>query len=143
MSDDDPYVERTIRTPHAVITLKGVLSKVDDIYRTCNTALLATGRYTIPNPDDSPWKDYTPPPEENVDHLRRRVDHLETLLRQSETHNAVQNLRSANRILELERNEWRQAFTEQTALVESALSSLTDDPNPNLYSHVAMSFLRT
>jgi hypothetical protein len=141
MSDDDPHVERTIRTPHAVISFKGTLSQVDEIYRTCNTALLATGRYTIPKPGDNPWQEYTPPPEENLDHLRRRVAHLESLLKQSEAHNAMQDLRHANRILELERNEWRQAFTDQAEIMKSALTSLRDDPIPTLYTHVAISYL--
>lgn len=141
MSDDDPHVERTIRTPHTVISFKGQLSQVDEIYRTCNTALLATGRYTIPKPGDNPWQGYDPPPEENVDHLRRRVAHLEALLRQSEAHNAVVDLRHENHVLTLQRGEWMQAFVDLNDACRSALTSLRDDPNPTLYTHVAIQYL--
>lgn len=141
MSDDDPYVERIIRTPGATVTLKGPLSQVDAMYRTCTQALLATGKYTIPKPGDDPWQHHSPPPDDNIDHLRRRVTHLETLLRQSEAHNAVQNLKSRNRELELRAAEWAQAFVDLNTACQSARVSLNDDPEPNLYTAVALEFL--
>lgn len=141
MSDDDPFVERSIRTPNATITFKGTLSQVDDLYRTTNKALLASGKYTIPKPDSNPWQQYTPPSDDNPDHLRRRITHLENLLRQSESHNAVQDLRHDNHVLTLERDEWRTAFTDLNTAVVSARTSLADDPEPNLYNAVALTYL--
>lgn len=141
MSDDDPTVERTIRTPNAVISFKGQLSQVDNLYRTCTQAMLATGKYTIPKPGDNPWQGYDMPPEDNVDHLRRRVAQLEALLKQSESHQEMVDLRHANHVLGLEAQEFRQAFVDLNDACQSALTALRDDPEPDLYSAVAIEYL--
>ena len=141
MSDDDPYVERVIRTPGTTVTLKGPLSQVDSVYRTCTQALLATGKYTIPKPGADPWQQYDPPAEDNVDHLRRRVLYLEGLLRDSEDHEAMRALRQQNAQLVIQENQWKQAFVDINDACVSARTSLSDDPEPNLYTAVALSFL--
>lgn len=142
MSDDDPIADRTIRVAGTVITLHGELSHVDALYRLCTKAMLETGKYTIPKPGDDPWRDYersTPP--HSPDFLRRRNAELERQLAESENHETIRQLRIDLAAARIETGVYRQGFTALSDQVESAISSLTDDPDPNLYNHVAVSFL--
>lgn len=142
MSDDDPLVNRTIRTPKATISIHGDLSQVDDLYRLFTHALLDTGKYTIPNPDDNPWKEYEQITQVNSpDFLRRRNQELERQLAESESHETIRQLRTELATANMTTEVYRKGFTALSDQVESAIKSLTDDPNPNLYNHVAIHFL--
>jgi hypothetical protein len=141
MSDDDPITSRTITTPKATITINSELFHVDEIYRLTNKALLATGKYTIPPPGSNPWDKFPTPQVHSPDFLRRRLEEVTRQLEEAQDRNAIQDLRSANHILEMERDEWRQAFIDQTKMIEMAYYSLRDDPEPNLCNAVARQFL--
>lgn len=141
MSDDDPLVSRIIRMPNATISIHGTLSHVDQVYRDCTSALLASGKYTIPAPGDNPWQEYGAPKEDNVDHLRRRVRDLEAILSVSENHAALQAMRASFKKVEAERDLFKQSFSDLDHNMQLALYSLQDDPEPNLYNAVAIEFL--
>lgn len=141
MADDDPLVSRTIRTPKAVISIHGDLSHVDDLYRTFTRALLDSGKYTIPKPGEDPWQDYEQPQTHSPDFLRRRNAELERQLSESENHEAIRQLRTELATANMTTEVYRKGFTALSDQVESAIKSLTDDPNPNLYNHVAIHFL--
>lgn len=85
---------RTIRTPGAFVTIGGELDTVDRLYRLFNKALLDTGDYRIPSPDDNPWKDYNKQPNQpTVDHLLSEVERLTEALANSTDHQQLQALR--------------------------------------------------
>lgn len=142
MADDDPLVNRTIRTPKATITLNGDLSQVDELYRLFTQALLSTGKYTIPKPGQSPWQEYEDTtPAHSPDFLRRRCAELERQLAESNDHETIRQLRTDLTAQRMTTEVYRQGFTGLSEQVTEAIKSLHDDPNPNLYTHVAITFL--
>lgn len=142
MSDDDPLVNRTIRAAGTTITLNGELSHVDTLYRLITKSMLDTGKYTIPKPGDDPWHEYeTNTPVNSPDFLRRRCAELERQLAESQDHETIRQLRTDLAAARMETEVYRQGFTALSDQVISAIKSLHDDPNPNLYTHVAISFL--
>lgn len=122
---NDPHVDRTIRTPKAVVTIRGTLDEVDRIYRTCNKALLDSGAYTIPKPGTDPWQEYKPADEPNVDFLTRRISQLEAQLRES-VHEKIQELR--RELAESRRTSlmWETAFTDLDNACRTALKTLQE-----------------
>lgn len=123
MPDDDPHVSRIIRTPHSTISIKGTLDEVDRVYRICSHALLDNG-YGLKPPGESPWQNFDPPPEENADHLRRRLNDVERQLAESRSHEIIQTLRRELARVQIERDTWRIAFTDVDHTVISALKVL-------------------
>lgn len=123
--DPDPHVYRVIRTPNTVISINGTLSEVDRIYRATNKALLACG-YTIPKPSENPWQGFAPP-SDSVDHLHRRIADLEAALEASESYEVLQMLRRTFKQVEIERDQFRQAFIDLDQQVQESIKTLTDE----------------
>lgn len=121
----DPHVTRHIRTPSATVTLVGTLEEVDHIYRTCNKALLESGRYTIPPPGTDPWQNYEQPAQPSVDFLTRRISQLEEQLRES-VHEKIQELKRELGIARLESDTWFQAFEDLDRAIQAALRTLQE-----------------
>lgn len=142
MSDDDPIANRTIRTPRATVTLNGDLSHVDKLYRLITQSMLSTGEYTIPKPGDDPWQQYeTNTPVNSPDFLRRRNAELERQLAESQDHETIRQLRTELAAARMETGVYKQGFTAQAEMIVEAIKSLYDDPNPNLYNHIARTLL--
>lgn len=123
MSDDDPHVSRLIRTPNATTTIRGTLDEVDRIYRIASHALLENG-YGLTPSSENPWANYGAPPEENADHLKRRLNDVERQLAESENHETLQNLRRELAETRMERDMWHMAFTDLDHAIASALKVL-------------------
>lgn len=123
MSDDDPHVSRLIRTPHATVTIRGDLTDVDRVYRICTHALLDNG-YGMKSPDNDPWANYGAVPEENADHLRRRVNELERQLEESGNHELIQSLRRQVLDITLDRDTYRSAFGDLDDSIGTAVRML-------------------
>jgi hypothetical protein len=142
MADDDPLVNRTIRTPKATITIHGDLSQVDELYRLFTQSLLSTGKYTIPKPGENPWQEYEDTQQAySPDFLRRRNQELERQLAESESHETIRQLRTDLAAARMETGVFKQGFTALSENVDNAVKSLRDDPNPNLYTHIAFHYL--
>ena len=86
----DPHVSRTIlQRPNAVVTIRGTLEEVDNIYRTTNQPY---GQWQVhySKPSTDPWNNFGAPPEVSTDHLQRRIIHLEQQLADFENHELLQ-----------------------------------------------------
>lgn len=126
MSDDDPHVSRIIRTPQSVISIRGTLADTDRVYRLCSHALLDNG-YGLKSPADNPWANYGAVPEENSDHLRRRLNELERQLSESQDHELIQSLRRKVLSLTLDCENYRLAFNDLDETIAAAVAMLDRD----------------
>lgn len=131
----DPHVSRTIRTPHATISIRGTLEEVDNIYRVTNRALLDSGRYTIPKPSND-WANFGAPAEVSTDHLLRRIVQLESIIAESENHATIQAMRASFKQIESERNQWKVAFTDISEMAALALDALNDSTLPDSLARI-------
>lgn len=139
-ADPDPHVQRTIRTPKAVISIRGTLDECDKLYRATNKALLACG-YTIPKPSDDPWREYGSLPIDDSDHLRRRVADLEQQIADSESHELIQEIRRTTLQLTLDRDMWASAFRILDQAIASALTTLQDGHTQTVHEAIVTDIL--
>lgn len=124
-AESDPHVTRHIRTPSATVTIVGTLDEVDHIYRTCNKALLESGRYTIPAPGNDPWQGYKAPETPSVDFLTRRISQLEEQLRES-VHEKIQELRRELTEIRKIADQYEAAFCDVYDMTQAALRTLQE-----------------